>query len=97
MFQQVIKSDCLVLAIFQTFNRFSDFVIYSFDKFRISTPLLNSKLTNAIHSKQTRSPTNDNNFLPRYKTMKLPRSIKYQGAKLWNSISSEIKKSTSVK
>ena len=55
------------------------------------------KLTNAIHAKQTRSSTNDNYFLPRYKTMKLQRSIKYQGAKLWNSISDEIKKSTSVK
>ena len=29
--------------------------------------------------------------------MKLQTSIKYQGAKLWNSISNEIKKSTSVK
>ena len=55
------------------------------------------KLTNAIHAKQTRSSTNDNYFRSRYKTMKLQRSIKYQGAKLCNSISSEIKKSTSVK
>ena len=44
------------------------------------------KFTNAIYAKQTRSSTNDNYFLPRYKTMKLQRSIKYQGAKLWNSI-----------
>ena len=55
------------------------------------------KLTNAIHAKQTRSSANDNYFLPRYKTMKLERSIKYQGAKLWNSISNEIKISTSAK
>ena len=55
------------------------------------------KLTNAIHAKQTRSSTNANYFLRRNKTMKRQRSIKYQRAKLWNSTSSEIKKSTSVK
>ena len=43
------------------------------------------ELTNATHVKQTRSSTNDNYFLPHYQTMKLQRSIKYQGAKLWNS------------
>ena len=36
-------------------------------------------------------------FLRRYKTMKLQKSIKYQGAKLWNSICNKIKKSASVK
>ena len=35
------------------------------------------KLANVSHAKQTRSSTNDNYFLPRYKTMKLQRSIKY--------------------
>ena len=55
------------------------------------------KLTNAIHTQQTRSSTNDNYFLPRYKTMKLQSSIKYQEAKLWNYISHGTKKSTSVK
>ena len=55
------------------------------------------KLTNAIHTKQTRSSINDNYFLPRYKTMKLQRSIQCHGAKLWNSTCNEIKKSTSVK
>ena len=55
------------------------------------------KLTNAIHAKQTRSSTSDSYFLPCYKTIKLQRSIKYQGAKQWNPISNEIKKSTSVK
>ena len=56
------------------------------------------KFTNAIHAKQTRSSTTDNYFLSRYKTMKLQRSIKYQGqgAKLWSSISNEIKQLTSV-
>ena len=55
------------------------------------------KLINAIHAKQTRLFTNDNYFLPCYKTMKLQRFIKYQRAELWNSIRNEIKKSTSVK
>ena len=44
------------------------------------------KLTNAIHAKQTRSSTSDSYFLPCYKTIKLQRSIKYQGAKQWNPI-----------
>ena len=33
------------------------------------------KLTNAIHAKHTRLSANDNYFLPRYKTIKLQRSI----------------------
>ena len=52
--------------------------------------------TNMIHMKQTRSATNYNYFQPRYKTMKVQRTIKYQGAKLWNLIPDDIKKSTSL-
>ena len=54
------------------------------------------KLTNAIHAKQTRSSTSDSYFLPCYKTIKLQRSIKYQGAKQWNPISRPFAVNSSV-
>jgi len=46
---------------------------------------------------QTRSSTTQNYFIPQYKTNKLQRSIKYQGLKLRNLISKEIKNSSSIK
>ena len=61
------------------------------------TPMAKCKSCFTKHITCTRLSTNDNYFLPRYKTKKVQRSLKYQGAKLWNSISNEIKKSTSVK
>jgi len=36
------------------------------------------KKTNKVYSKQTRSSTTQNNFIPQYKTTKLQRLIKYQ-------------------
>jgi len=53
--------------------------------------------TSTICSKQLRSTTNQNYFLPRYRTKKIQRSIKFQGAKIWNSINAEIRKSSSIK
>ena len=49
-----------------------------------------------IHNKGTRSISHGNYFLPQYTTTRLQRSIKYQGAKLWNTIPPEIRKSTSI-
>ena len=36
-------------------------------------------------------------FVPFFKTLKLQRSIKYQGPQIWNSLDLEIKKSKSLK
>jgi len=50
-----------------------------------------------IYSKNTRSSQYKNYFLPRYKSFKLQRSIKYQRVKLWNTNDNNLKSTTSVK
>ena len=47
------------------------------------------KLSNK-HTRQTRATTNHNLHIPRYSTNKSQKSIKYQGSKLWNSLSVEL-------
>ena len=42
------------------------------------------------HTRQTRATTNHNLHAPRYSTNRSQKSIKYQGAKLWNSLSVEL-------
>jgi len=40
-----------------------------------------------ISTRTTRSSTNPNNlYIPRYKTNRMQRSIKFQDVKIWNSI-----------
>ena len=52
---------------------------------------------NNIHVKPTRATALHNFFEPFFKTLKLQRSIKYQGPKIWNSLNLEIKNSKSLK
>ena len=52
---------------------------------------------NNIHVKPTRAISSHNFFVPFFKTLKLYRSIKYQGPKIWNSFDLEIKKSKPLK
>ena len=52
---------------------------------------------NNIHVKTTRATSLHNFFVPFFKTLKLQRSIKYQGPKIWNSLDLEIKNSKSLK
>ena len=52
---------------------------------------------NNIHVKTTRATALHNFFVPFFKTLKLQRSIKYQGPKIWNSLDLEIKNSKSLK
>ena len=44
-----------------------------------------------IHVKPTRATSSHNFFVPFFKTLKLQRSIKYRGPKIWNSLDLEIK------
>ena len=44
-----------------------------------------------IHSHSTRSNTDHNLILPLYTIVKVQKSIKFQGAKIWNNIPSRIK------
>ena len=52
---------------------------------------------NIIYVKPTRATSSHNFFVPFFKTMKLQRSIKYLGPKIWNSLDLEIKNSKSLK
>ena len=50
--------------------------------------------TSEISFRNTRSSTNVYNlYIPRYTTTRLQKSIKYQGVKVWNKISPNLKKS----
>ena len=47
----------------------------------------------AIHTRTTRLALSELNlYLPKYRTQKLQKSFKYQGAKIWNSVPYELKK-----
>ena len=47
----------------------------------------------AIHTRTTRLALSELNlYLPRYRTQKLQKSFKHQGAKIWNSVPYEFKK-----
>ena len=47
----------------------------------------------AIHTRTTRLALCELNlYLPRYRTQKLQKSLKYQGAKIWNTVPYELKK-----
>ena len=45
----------------------------------------------AIHDRHTRSKTQNNLYLPKYSTNRCQKSFKFQGAKVWNCLSSELK------
>ena len=47
-------------------------------------------LTN-IHSRQTRSKTNQNFYVPKFSTNRCQKSFKFQGTKVWNSFPSELR------
>ena len=49
-----------------------------------------------VHKQLTRGSTNYNFFLPFCRTRKLQTSIKYQGLKVWNSLSLELKELKSL-
>jgi hypothetical protein len=47
--------------------------------------------TSNISNKSTRQTSTNNLYIPRYRTNKLQRCIKYQGVKVWNSVPTELK------
>ena len=44
-----------------------------------------------IHARLTRSTENNLLYLPRYRSNRLQKSIKYRGVKVWNEIPSNFK------
>ena len=47
--------------------------------------------TLTIHSRATRSQAQNNLYPPKYSTVRCQRSIKFQGVKIWNAISADIR------
>ena len=70
---------------------------YKFKNNLVSLPFQNyfSNTCN-VHKQTTRGSTKYNFFLPFCRTRKLQRSIKYQGSKVWNSLSLELKEAKSL-
>lgn len=50
--------------------------------------------TKTMHNRSTRSSDLDCYFLPRCKTSRLQRSVKFSGVKIWNSLPADIRKSS---
>ena len=45
------------------------------------------KKVSEIHSRVTRSSDNNMLYLPKYRSNRLQRSLKYRGVKVWNDVS----------
>ena len=50
------------------------------------------KKVSQIHFRVTRSSDNNMLYLPRYRSNRLQRSLKYRGVKIWNDVPSNLKK-----
>ena len=50
------------------------------------------KKVSQIHSRVTRSSNNNMLCLPRYRSNRLQRSLKYRGVKVWNGVPCNLKK-----
>ena len=50
------------------------------------------KKVSQIHFRVTRSSVNNKLYLPRYRSNRLQRSLKYRGVKVWNDVPYNLKK-----
>ena len=66
--------------------------MYQYSKNNLPTGL-SSLFVNlsTIHNRQTRSQSLKSLYLPKFSTNRCQTSVKFQGPKIWNSISSELK------
>lgn len=69
--------------------------MHNFSNSKLPNAFLNYFIkTDAVHTLRTRQHTNSKFFIPRYRTSRLQHSIKYQGIKIWHSISSDLRKTS---
>ena len=90
-----------ILPLYQKFNLLNPQHLHKFEiaKFihnqinqRLSPNFNNySTLAKFSHSRQTRTTASLNLIIPLYQTKRTQQSIKYSGAKIWNSIPNNIK------
>ena len=50
-----------------------------------------------IHDRQSRSKSQNNLYLPKFSTCRCQRSLRFQGVKIWNSLSPDLKKQSHKK
>ena len=101
---RIISKSCIKTPITSQFFKLSVLKIHELSEFEIaklmhqhSRGMLPSifysffqKLSNK-HTRQTRATTNHNLHTPKYSTNRSQKAVKYQGAKLWNSLSVELR------
>ena len=83
-----------ILTIRNTYKHEVAKFVYNCNKALSPTPFLNYfKKTHQVSIRLTRqSEDKDNLYIPKYRSNRLQRCIKYQGVKVWNNIPTEIKK-----
>ena len=83
-----------ILTIYDTFKHEVAKFVYNCNKTLNPNPFLNYfKKKHQVSIRHTRqSKDKDNLYIPKYRSNRLQRSIKYQGVKIWNNIPSEIKR-----
>ena len=66
-------------------------LMYQYSKNNLPTGLSSLfAYLSTIHNRQTRSQSLKSLYLPKFSTNRCPRSVKFQGTKIWNSTSSAL-------
>lgn len=66
--------------------------VYNSNRTKLPTPLSDLfKKTCDISTRNTRQSTGNQYYIPRYRTNRLQKCIRYQGVKIWNSIPQDLK------
>ena len=59
--------------------------------YRYSLPSTFFQKVSSIHNRNTRMHSQNMLYLPKFSTLRTQKSIKYQGTKIWNSISIDLR------
>ena len=68
-------------------------LMFNLDRCKLPTSFTKYfKKVSHIHFRVTRSSVNNKLYLPRYRSNRLQRSLKYRGVKVWNDVPCNLKK-----
>ena len=68
-------------------------LMFNLDRCKLPTSFTKYfKKLSQIHFRVTRSSVNNKLYLPRYRSNRLQRSLKYRGVKVWNDVPCNLKK-----
>ena len=84
-----------VLKLADLFNYEMAKIMYQFSKQTLPSHLncLFAPLS-TVHERCTRSKTKQNLYIPKFSTSRCQNSFKYQGSKIWNSVTTDLKQQT---